>query len=185
MPKFLSEFDVRRSRFEVPPSAFQPNPRLPFLQPGDTFLYRPTELIGAIIALKTWTWLSHCEVYIGDGMSLAARIQGVNLYPTRIDRSLRFIRRPWLVRGRGFDANAAYNAASPLFGRPYDISSFESFFNPWSKNRHSNRVCSTLTAAYLKGGGCLLFNPALDQDDISPAQLWQTPALITVWQSKA
>jgi hypothetical protein len=172
-------------KFKVPHSHFQPCPPLPKLEPGDTFLYRPTELIGAIIALKTWTWLSHCEVYIGDGMSLAARIQGVNLYPTRIDRSLRFIRRPWLVRGRGFDANAAYNAASHLFSRRYDISSFEAFFNPWSKNRHSNRVCSTLTAAYLRGGGCLPFNPDLDQDDISPAQLWQTPALITIWQSKA
>jgi hypothetical protein len=158
-------------------NAFDPS----ILKVGDVLFYTPSDLVGYIIGIKTWTWLSHVEVYIGGGKAIGARIGGVNIYDLRIDKHLRYVRRP-LMNGNGpFDAMKAFSAVADTLGRPYNIGAFESFFNPWSKSRHSNRICSTNVTAYLRGGGCEPFNPDLDPDDISPAQLWQTPHLETIW----
>jgi hypothetical protein len=151
------------------------------LKVGDVLFYTPSDLVGYIIGIKTWTWLSHVEVYIGGGKAIGARLKGVNIYDLRVDKHLVYVRRP-VMNGHGeFDPMKALGAVASTLGTPYDIGSFEAFFNPWSRNRHSARICSTNVAAYLKGGGCEVFNPDLDPDDISPAQLWQTPHLKTIW----
>lgn len=56
------------------------------LKPGDCLLYKPkkSSIFGWLISIKTWHRVSHCEVYIGDGYSVASRDGlGVNVYPTR------------------------------------------------------------------------------------------------------
>jgi len=56
------------------------------LKPGDCLLYKPkkSSFFGWLISIKTWHMISHCEVYIGEGLSAASRDgQGVNIYPIR------------------------------------------------------------------------------------------------------
>jgi hypothetical protein len=56
------------------------------LQPGDCLLYQPRRfsIFGHLIAFKTWHKISHCEMYVGDGISLASRDGiGVGAYETR------------------------------------------------------------------------------------------------------
>lgn len=152
------------------------------LQPGDILLYSPSSLVGWLIAIKTWTMLSHVECYIGGGRVIAARLEGVNTYRERIDKYLSYVRRPTMPAGVVFDSAGAWNAVHQMLGTDYDIGAFEEFFNPWCKHRHASRVCSTVASKWLRGGGCQPFNPDISDDDISPAQLLQTGLLITVWK---
>lgn len=139
--------------------------------------------MGWIIAIKTWTLLSHVECYEGRGRVIAARLEGVNVYEQRIDKYLSFVRRP-VMDGRQFDVSGAWAAVQKYIGTPYDIGAFEGFINPWCKHRHASRVCSTIAAMWLRGGGCEPFNPDMSANDASPAQFWQTPMLSTIWSRK-
>lgn len=151
------------------------------LRPGDILFYSPSDLVGVLIAIKTWTWLSHVECYIGRGRVIAARASGVKVYGERIDKHLVAIRRP-----DRFNLLEAHIAVGPMLGRPYEYAGFFSFILPLYHRRQASRICSSVATVFLRGGGCEPFNPELDADDVSPAQLWQTPALTTVWEkSKA
>jgi hypothetical protein len=164
-------------------SDFKPCPPIPDLMVGDVLLYAPTDAIGWIIAAKTWTWLAHCEVYAGAGRVIAARIAGVNNYAERIDKSLRFIRRPVMPPDKPFDSTAAYKAVEEHMGKPYSVPALFEFYDPlnWLHKSRVSNICSSIVTAYVIGGGCSLFNPELSPDDVSPAQLWQTNDLTTIW----
>lgn len=151
------------------------------LQVGDVLLYSPSDWIGWVIAVKTWTLLSHSEVYCGKGMVYAARSGGVDLYKERLDKYLRFVRRPLMPAGKNFDADAAFEAVRQSLGAPYEFSALASFFMPWLHRHRATMICSSRVTFYLRAGGCEPFNPEVDADDVSPAQLWQTPNLTTIW----
>lgn len=149
------------------------------LRPGDVLLYSPSDIFGLIIAIKTWTMLSHVEVYVGQGRVVAARSTGVNLYSERIDGHLKYVRRP--VYAKPFDEEAAYKSVMQMIGAPYEIGGLLSFYLPWMNRHRATRICSSIATVFLRGGGFEPFNPALDADDVSPAQFWQSNALATVW----
>lgn len=151
------------------------------LQAGDVLLYAPTDWIGWIICFKTWTMLSHVEVYCGNGRVVAARPKGVDVYPERIDESLKYVRRPLLKHGKRFDIKAAMEAVKPMLGKPYEVAGLFSFYLPWMHRHRATRICSSVATVFLRAGGCRLFNPDLDPDDVSPAQLWQTNDLTTIY----
>jgi uncharacterized protein YycO len=151
------------------------------LRPGDILLYKPSDLVGAIIAIKTWCWLSHVECYLGGCRCLAARIQGVNIYSERIDKYLVAVRRPKVEM---FNTTAAYQAIQNMIGKPYEVAAFWEFFDPLVHRYHASRICSSVATAWLRGGGCEPFNPEFEDADASPAQLWQTPALETIWEAR-
>lgn len=153
------------------------------LQSGDVLLYRPSSLIGLLICIKSWTMLSHSEIYYGQGKVIAARQSGVDIYDERIDKHLRFVRRPVLSPGKQFDVAGAYKAVQPMLGKAYEIRALFDFYLPWKRHYHANRICSSVVTVALRGGGVEPFNPKVDADDIAPAQLWQTPELTTVWES--
>lgn len=150
------------------------------LQPGDVLLYGPSDPFGWLICIKTWTMLSHCEVYLGRGQALAARPEGVNIYSERIDKYLKYVRRPIMHPGT-FDKESAYKSVMQMIGAPYEIAGLFSFYLPWMHRHRATRICSSVVTAFLRGGGCEPFNPSLDADDVSPAQLWQSGKLDTVW----
>lgn len=156
---------------------------IPDFLPGDVLFYSPSDVVGLLIAVKTWTWLSHVESIwdIQDNKHevVAARISGVNTYPIRIDKHLVAIRRP--VRFNKLEGHLSVNLQ---LGQSYEVSSFERFFNPWAKSWHISRICSSIVTAYLRGGGIEPFNPQVSADQIAPAQLWQTPVLRTIWIRK-
>jgi len=149
---------------------------IPDLLPGDVLFYSPSELVGLLIAIKTWTWLAHVESVWRDDDVVAARINGVNIYSARVDKHLVCIRRP-----HSFNVKNGHEAIRPFLGTPYEISALERFFNPWSKHRKASRICSSIVTLYLRGGGIEPFNSRVDADEIAPAQLWQTGVLETIW----
>lgn len=151
------------------------------LHPGDVLLYGPTDLFGLLICVKTWTMLSHVEIYVGRGQVIAARPEGVNIYSERIDESLKYVRRPIMQTGT-FDKEAAYKSVMQMIGSPYETAGLFSFYMPWMNRHRATRICSSVVTVFLRGGGCEPFNPELDADDVSPAQLWQSGRLETVWE---
>jgi len=150
------------------------------LLPGDILLYKPSDLMGILIAVKTWAWLSHVECYVGGGRVIAARIQGVNVYAERVDKYLVAVRRP---KTSDFDIGGAWKAIESMMGKPYEVSAFWEFFNPMIHRYRASRICSSVATAWLRGGGCQPFNPEFEDSDASPAQLWQTPELDTIWEA--
>lgn len=151
------------------------------LRPGDILLFKPSDLVGVFIALKTWTWLSHAECYVGGGKVIAARIQGVNIYAERIDKYLAYVRRPRVAQ---FNEVGAWNAVRDMIGKPYDVSAFWEFFDPFAHRLHASRICSSVATAWLRGGGCEPFSEETEDSDVAPAQLLQTPELETIWTAK-
>ena len=147
------------------------------LMVGDVLFYKPSSLVGYAIAVKTWTFLSHVEGYCGGARVIAARPEGVNIYKERIDKYLVCVRRPMK---QPFDLGAAWNSIHELMG-PYETAGFLAFFSPLAKHKEATRICSSLITRWLRGGGCEPFNPAMQAADVSPAQLWQSPELNTVW----
>lgn len=154
------------------------------LQAGDILLYAPTDWIGWIIACKTWTMLSHVEVYCGNGRVVAARPSGVDIYRERIDPSLRYVRRPVLGPGVRFDIKGAMAAVKPMLGKPYEYAGLFKFYAPWHDRHKATRICSSVATVWLRGGGCEPFNPTVTADDVAPSMLLQTNDLSTVWESQ-
>lgn len=154
------------------------------LQGGDVLLYAPTDWVGWLIAIKTWTMLSHVEVYAGAGKVIAARPRGVDFYTERLDYSLRYIRRPVIGPGMQFDLKGGLAAVHGMLGKPYEVAGLLRFYLPWHNRHKATRICSSVATVFLRGGGCEPFNPELNPDDVSPAQLWQTPELTTIWSRK-
>jgi len=64
----------------------------PELQTGDILLYGGG-FIGRLIQLRTWSDVSHVEIYIGEGRSVASRSDGPRICPLRI-LGLRRVVRP-------------------------------------------------------------------------------------------
>jgi hypothetical protein len=151
------------------------------LLPGDVMLYAPSDLVGYIIAVKTFAWYSHVEVYVGQGQSFGARIDGVKIWPTRVDKYLSCVRRPF----KPFDLVKAMESpdVKQLFGS-YQVSGFWSFFMPKARaGLHHNRICSVGADVLLKAGGVDCFNPQLDENKVAPAQFYQTAELNTIWEN--
>ena len=74
-------------------------PPYPVLEPGDILLYgdsswiTPGGWLSRLIRFRTWSDVSHVEIYAGGNISMASRGAGVDLYPFRPD-GLRYILRP-------------------------------------------------------------------------------------------
>lgn len=64
----------------------------PELQPGDILLYGGGFFPGAFIRFRTWSDVSHVEIYAGNGRSMASRSEGPREYPLRVLGLRRVIR---------------------------------------------------------------------------------------------
>lgn len=123
------------------------------LREGDVLLYKPTSFYGSIIRIKTWHNVSHCELYMGKGISAASRDgKGVNFYPARVDDALIYVLRPTLP----FNAENAKTFVTGMVGTPYgwlDLLDFVGF--------HVDKkgiVCSPFLTLALRAGGIPVFN---------------------------
>lgn len=149
------------------------------LRAGDNLIYRPCSLFGYIIAIKTWHWnASHCEMYAGNGMSLAARSSGVGAYPTNLSR-LSYVLRPEYP----FDFFKAeawfYKNAN---GQGYDYLGVFSVFTTLSRHGHPKRQwCSELMTRLNRAGGLEPFSELTDADTVAPFQFLMSPRLTCVW----
>jgi hypothetical protein len=150
------------------------------LQPGDALLYRPSSLAGILIGLFTGP-LSHIEVYIGNGESIGARQEGVNLWLLRNDKYLKYVRRP----------KQALNVAAGMTwfnaeakGDQYDFKGLFEFKFPKKGKMPSNparEFCSALADMFYTKSGLDVFNTAIRPDKISPWNFFETGSMATIY----
>lgn len=148
------------------------------LVPGDCILYRPTDVFDWAVALKTWTRVSHVEVFIGDHTSVASRNgKGVDMYPVRL-QDVACVRRP----GPGFDLEKAmrwFDACAQ--GQKYGWRTLLSFICLNSSPVEGHMICSEFAAEFYKAGGHPLFAADWPSYRTPPSLEVATPALTTIW----
>lgn len=158
------------------------------LKPGDSILYRPSSLIGVIIAIKTFSWTSHIEGYVGGGMAVGARQGGVELWPLRNDKYVCGVLRPNVP----FDLAAAmdwFNREAK--GDKYWVSGLFGFYAPKDVKdqdetmNYKAEFCSMLVDLWYQHGGAMMFAPGWPSTKIAPTQFWQTPHMEWVWTPRA
>lgn len=144
------------------------------LQPGDALLYAPKGFFGWLIALKTWHAISHVEVYIGEGQSVAARDGlGVNRYPWR-NTELAYALRP----KRPLDLAHALRWFDTVQGQGYDWPgllrfSWRSRYVP-AQLSHNKMFCSEFATRFYRQGGLDPF-PREDADAVAPFEFEFNP----------
>lgn len=152
----------------------------PTFRPGDVLLYSGDSLFGLLIQIKTWSRYSHCEVYDGDGKTVASRDGlGVARYPLRTD-GLRVILRPL---GK-FDVDRARLWFETVNGQPYDWLGLLAFTSAKRQGKENWKMfCSEFATRYLRAGGIEPFN-GYDADGIAPGEFMKSSTLIVVWKSE-
>lgn len=146
-----------------------------FLLPGDNLLYKPKGLYGWFIAIKTWHNIAHCEVYVGNGKSVASRDGiGVGLYDVRLNELV------WVLRPK---EPVLLGVAMDKFRRVYQGQGYDfwgllrfAWREPISRIRFENKqFCSELQTRFNRDMGMKnLFNGE-DADAIAPFQFLLAP----------
>jgi hypothetical protein len=159
------------------------------LEPGDSLLYYGDDVIlsprnGAtfvdwLIAVKTGYWLSHVEIYAGEGMSYASRNGiGVNLYKTR-QNGLKAVRRP--LCGLDLDAGEKwFNEVAR--GQEYDFKGLLCFYLAVRQGSLHKMFCSEFQLRFYRTCKFHPVSPEIDADRTPPSMGWISPAFITVWK---
>lgn len=143
------------------------------LQPGDCILYRPQPLsrgfigwlFGRLIAIKTWNNISHVEIYVGDGMSVAARDGvGVNRFVTRWHGMARVLRPACSVFMP--DAMTWFGGVR---GQKYDWKGLLCFTLAVKQGSRDRMFCSEFATRFYRAGHIQVFGQ-YDADHVAPAQ---------------
>jgi len=154
------------------------------LEPGDCILYRPTDIFDDVVALKTFTRVSHVEVYIGDRFSVASRNgQGVDKYPVR-ETDVAAVRRPcpgfdleramhWFYFGNGTEPKAQ--------GQKYGWRTLLTFAMLNHNPIEGHMICSEFAAEFFKAGGNPVFAKDYPSYRVPPSYFIATRQLATVW----
>lgn len=118
---------------------------------GDVMLYSPSSIFGWAIRIKSGSPISHVEVFVGDGQSVASRDgQGVGRYPVRTDH-VAAVLRPHVP----FSLAAAMVWFRQHEGEPYGFVDLLNFF---SLNINGpGMVCSPCATEFLRAGGVRVF----------------------------
>ncbi|HYE76728.1 MAG TPA: hypothetical protein VEI97_01970 [bacterium] len=150
------------------------------LQPGDLLLYTGTSLWSKLIMRKTWSPVSHAEIYLGEEggkmVSYAARDGvGVNVFPTRLN-DLTHVLRP---KGE-LDMEALRGFVAATRGQAYDWWGLLRFFRIGSESR-TKMFCFEACARAYKRAGLPLFHEAFDSDLASGNSFLASPAFEHWW----
>lgn len=148
------------------------------LQPGDCILYRPVDVFDWAVALKTWTRVSHVEVYLGDHQSVASRNgQGVGLYDVRL-HDVAAVRRP----DRVFDLEKALRwFDSCAEGQKYGWRTLLTFILLNNSPVDGHMICSEFAAEFYAHGGYPLFAPDWPSYRTPPSLFVSALKLIPIW----
>jgi hypothetical protein len=138
------------------------------LQPFDILLYRPKKgsFFGTVIQFKTWHSISHCEMYVGDGKSVASREGiGVNVYPWR-PSELTWVLRPT----EPLDIAGFWKWFLTVKGQKYDwwgLRRFE-WFSSIPSGNNAKMFCSEFLARACRALQAKVFGNIEDADAIAP-----------------
>lgn len=147
------------------------------LRAGDLLLYRPSGLWGWIIAVKTWSRFSHCEVYIGSNECVASRETGVNLYPLRME-GLGAVLRPYVPIDMPRATAWFYSHAC---GQKYDWLGLLCFTLAVKHGSRKRMFCSEFGTRFYRSGKVHVIAPHWDADRVAPGSFLMTPAFEVVW----
>lgn len=161
-----------------------PAPLSPFtyrlLQPGDCLLYSPTDVFDWAVALKTFTRVSHVEIFVGGHKSVASRNgKGVREYLAR-ETDVAAVRRP----GPEFDLEKAvrwFDAEAE--GQGYGLRTLLSFIFLNSSPVEGHMICSEFAAEFYKAGGAPCFARDWPSYRTPPSYFVATPRLTTIWDN--
>lgn len=146
------------------------------LQPGDVLLYGATGLVGWIISIKTWHPVAHCEIYIGQGESVASRNGiGVGRYPMREAELVR-VRRPTLP----VDLQEAMRWFATVNGEGYDWLGLLRFAKPSGHGSATKMFCSEFATRFYRAGGFAPFGDE-DADAIAPCEFDSNSQFRLLW----
>lgn len=156
------------------------------LQPGDTILYRPTAfslekfggwLFGRLIALKSWHNISHVEVYVGGGESVASRDgEGVNRYLWR-STEIGYVLRP----GQPVDLVIGMRWFNGVRGQGYDWLGLTRFVRTSIVSSQTKMFCSAFWLRFYRACAFNPFSAIVDADSIAPGEIIDCPNLEVIW----
>lgn len=152
------------------------------IRAGDVLLYSGTGFFSKLIKVKTWSAISHVEVSIGNGYSVASRDgQGVGLYPHRATELVA------ILRPKGpFDVTAAMRWFQTVDGQGYDWLGLMAFYwAKWQGKENGKMFCSEFAVRFLRAGGVEPFTPETDADAVAPGEFLKSGALLRVDRAAA
>jgi hypothetical protein len=131
------------------------------LRAGDTLLYGGWAIEDIIVWLKTFSFATHIEVFVGGGQSMASRPgTGCRLYPLR-KQGIRYVLRP---TGPLDLENGMANFHANMEGLPYGVSDLTQFYPAlaWCLRHVGFKVkgiiCSEAGDKFYQGCGFSCFN---------------------------
>jgi cell wall-associated NlpC family hydrolase len=156
---------------------------LKILRPGDLLLYRTNNPLGRGIQLKTYSKVTHCEIYIGAGRTIASReFHGVDTFDFRpeylaaILRPVSLVDVPTMLRWHVREAK----------GQGYDyLGLFLGFFARRWGRENKRMWCSEHTTRAYRRGGLEPFREGVDADSIAPGDLFKSAKFKLRWMSAA
>lgn len=149
------------------------------LKPGDTLLYTSHwSLIAWAIRVKTWSTVSHIEVYIGDNSSISARANGSKVFAFE-SKNLREVWRPKEAFNLEDAMKWFYEKAE---GQKYDWLGLFRFFTI-GKQSTKKQFCSELATRFYRNGSFEPFNKTVDADLVSPGMFKTSARMELVWKS--
>ena len=152
---------------------------LDILLPGDCLLYRPSSIFGRLIALKTWSQISHVEVFIGNKLNAASRDGiGVDLYDLRVDK-LGYILRP----NKSFNIHKSldwfYKEAK---GQEYDWKGILIFTLAVKQGNNQKMFCSEFATRFYRKGGLKIFSDNYNADRVAPSNFLLSPCFDMIYK---
>lgn len=149
------------------------------LEVGDTLLYFSGSILDWVVAIKTWTKVSHVEIYSGHKMSYASRNgQGVNQYPLRTKGLAVVLRSIYALD----TTNANDWFWRKAQGQDYDWLGLLCFTLAVKQGSNNKMFCSEFWTRYMREAGGQPFNPEWDADRVPPAFCLVTPTQYIVWK---
>jgi hypothetical protein len=135
------------------------------LLPGDCLIYRPSNLIGRLIARKTWLPYSHVEVFISKDEAIAARQEGVNSYKPRIDEYLAVVMRPYAPTFNLADGMKWFTLHAK--GQKYDVWGLFRFYL-LGKPSADKMFCSEMATGFYRNAGMSNLFHKIETDLVPP-----------------
>ena len=145
------------------------------LLPGDVLLYSHTSLMSWLIRIKTWSQISHVEVYWGAGKAAASRDgHGVNIYP--FDATVAVVLRPKVA----FNKEQADAWLQGEIGKPYGWLDLLRFITIKVPDEHGY-ICSQFADLLERAGGVLAFSYKFDAGAVAPGEFLESAALDEIY----
>lgn len=152
----------------------------PDLQPGDVLLYGGRGFIDQAIQFRTWSDVSHVEIYAGICMSIASRNGiGVGRYLFRAD-GLRYVLRPIAFTQQQFAQGMAWFAT--VNRQPYNWGDLLRFY--CIDVRTKGFICSQFAAAFFAAAKAPLFSMDYFTGDVCPSDFLTSCLLYRAWSWK-